>query len=78
MKKLYDFLRILQWTFVGVFLGRTGYTFWHYKTHPEFYAMQSAPWYLSVEIQAVFTVAVVLVLLLLRWAIQKKLKQSAS
>lgn len=76
MKKLYDFLGILIGSFIGLFLGRSGYTFWHYRTRPELYAMQSAPWYTGIRVQAVFTAAVVAVLLLLRWAIRRRRKKA--
>ena len=34
MKKLYDLLGIAAWSFVGVFLGSSIYTFYDYKTRP--------------------------------------------
>ena len=75
MKKLYDFLGIAAWSFVGVFLGSSIYTFYDYKTHPGLYAMQSAPWYLSIQVRAVFTLALVAAVLLLRWYLRKKMDQ---
>lgn len=75
MKKLYDFLGIAVWSFVGVFLGSSIYTFYDYKTHPGLYAMQSAPWYLSIQVRAVFTLALVAAVLVLRWYLRKKMDQ---
>lgn len=75
MRKLYDFLGIAVWSFVGVFLGSSIYTFYDYKTHPGLYAMQSAPWYLSIQVRAVFTLALVAAALLLRWYLRKKMDQ---
>jgi len=75
MRKLYDFLGIAVWSFVGVFLGSSIYTFYDYKTHPGLYAMQSAPWYLSIQVRAVFTLALVAAVLLLRWYLRKKMDQ---
>ena len=43
MKKLYGFLRILLWCFIGVFLGSSLYQYLDYKAHPGLYEMQSAP-----------------------------------
>lgn len=75
MRKLYDLLGIAVWSFVGVFLGSSIYTFYDYKTHPGLYAMQSAPWYLSIQVRAVFTLALVAAALLLRWYLRKKMDQ---
>lgn len=75
MRKLYDFLGIAVWSFVGVFLGSSIYTFYDYKTHPGLYAMQSAPWYLSIQVRSVFTLALVAAALLLRWYLRKKMDQ---
>ncbi len=75
MKKLYDFLWIAVCSCVGVFIGSSAYTFWDYRAHPGLYAMQSAPWYLSIQTRAVFTVAAVAVLLLLRWFVRQRINK---
>ena len=75
MKKLYDLLGIAAWSCVGVFLGSSIYTFYDYKTRPGLYAMQSAPWYLSIQVRAVFTLALVAAVLVLRWYLRKKMDQ---
>lgn len=72
MKKLYFLLRIMLWSFIGVFIGSSLFKWYDYKTHPGLYAMQSAPWYLSIEISAIFTVIVVIVILIIMWMIRKK------
>ena len=56
MKKLYTILNAAFWCFIGVFLGVSLYTCWDYRAHPGLYALQSAPWYLSIQIHAVFTI----------------------
>lgn len=43
MKKLYNALRIILFCHLGVFVGYSAYGYWHYKTHPALYALQSAP-----------------------------------
>lgn len=58
MKKLYTILNAAFWCFIGVFLGVSLYTCWDYRAHPGLYALQSAPWYLSIQIHAVFTIVV--------------------
>ena len=73
MKKLYDFLWISVCSCVGGFIGSSAYTFWDYRAHPGLYAMQSAPWYLSIQTRAVFTAAAVAVLLLLRWLVRQRI-----
>lgn len=72
MKKLYNILKIMLWCFIGVFFGSSFFTWYDYKTHPEIYAAQSAPWYLGIKINAIFTLIVVIVILTVMWIIRKK------
>lgn len=74
MEKLYNWLRILAGCSVGVFLGSCGYTFWHYKTHPELYAMNSAPWYTGLLFQGGVMAVTLLVAFLGMWLIRRKRK----
>lgn len=74
MKKLYWILKAALGGFLGVFLGMTTYTCWDYRAHPGLYALQSAPWYLSIQIHAVLTVAACAVLLVGMWIIKRKMK----
>ena len=74
MKKLYGILKAALGGFLGVFLGMTMYTCWDYHAHPGLYALQSAPWYLSIQIHAVLTVAACAVLLVGMWIIKRKIK----
>lgn len=76
MKNLYNILRIIMWNFIGIFIGYSGYQYYHYKKYPDLYAMQSAPWYLSIELHAVFTVIIVAVVLIAMWIIKMKIKQT--
>ncbi len=73
MKKLYNILRSFQWGLIGTFIGKSIYQYYDYKAHPAFYAMRSAPWYLSIEIHGIFTIVVVAVILTIRGLIKKKL-----
>ena len=73
MKKLYGILKTAVWCFIGVFIGMTAYTCWDHHARPELYAMQSAPWYTSIQVHAVFTVAVCGVLCVVMWFLKKKL-----
>lgn len=58
MKKLYNILRIVLFSHLGVLAGYSGYAYWHYKVHPGLYAMQSAPWYTGVQMLGMYTAAV--------------------
>ena len=49
MKKVNNVLNIIIGSFVGVFIGHGLYVLWNFKTRPELYAMQSAPWYTSLN-----------------------------
>ncbi len=74
MKRLYEILRTTLGAFIGVFIGTSIYKFWDYMDKPELYAMQSAPWYLSIEVNAVFTLVIAVILLAAMWFVRKKMK----
>lgn len=78
MKKVHDFLGLLIGVRVGVFLGRSIYTFWEYKSFPGLYAIQSAPWYTSVLVSGGFAVISVTVLLLARWVLRGMMRRKAA
>jgi len=61
LKKLNNILNIIIGAFVGVFIGHGIYVVWNFKTRPELYAMQSAPWYISILVDAAFTIVVLLI-----------------
>lgn len=71
MKKLYRILNIMLWSFISVFVGSSIYKFYNYKSTPDIYAMQSAPWYLSIEIQAFLTAIIVVVIFVIMRIIKK-------
>ncbi len=71
MKKLNNFLNILIGAFVGVFVGRGIYVYWDFKTHPDLYAVQSAPWYTSILVSGAVTLAVVVVAVIAKIIIKK-------
>lgn len=74
MKKIYNSLKIASWCFVGIFFGSSIYKYYDYTTHPDLYAMISAPWYLGIQINAILTIIVVAVILVVMWVIKKKMK----
>lgn len=60
--------------FAGVYIGHILFVLWNLKTHPELYAMQSAPWYTSIIVYGIFTVAVVVVASIIKFIIKRKFK----
>ena len=62
-----------MWAFLGVFLGSSLWRCYEYHARPGLFAVQSAPWYLSILVNGLLTAAILLVLLILRRLIKKKL-----
>lgn len=58
----------------GRFFGTSIYQYIDYRRHPDLYALTSAPWYTSIQIDAIFTVTVVLLLLLAMQIVKRKMK----
>ena len=63
MKRLYQILNIFLGCSIGVFLSNCIYRYYHFRTHPALYAMQSAPWYTSLEVQRLYTAVLAVILL---------------
>lgn len=76
MKKVNQILNIIIGSFIGVFIGYAIYVVWNYKTHPEFYAMQSAPWYTGILVYGMFTVILEVVCLITKLFIRLWNKKS--
>ena len=74
LRKLNCFLNIVIGSFIGVFIGFGIYKFWHFKTYPNLYAMQSAPWYTELLLYGSMVAVVVVVCVILKLIIWKKLK----
>lgn len=73
MKKLNTILNIVIGLFVGVFIGYGIYMFWDYKAHPGLYDMQSAPWYTNILVYGIFTIAIVMIAIIVKLIIRKKI-----
>lgn len=74
MKKAAKWNSLLNSTmgaFIGVFFGLSGNVVWEYKTHPELYAMQSAPWYTSILVYGAVTLAVLVICMVLKLVIKR-------
>ena len=74
MEKVYRILKTALWCIVGVFIGRSLYTCYEYKTYPELYAMQSAPWYYGILMNGVLIVVVVAGILIVMALLKKRMK----
>ena len=75
MKKLNTILNTIMGAFVGVFVGHGIYIVWDFKTHPELYAMQSAPWYTSILVYGAFTFAILLICIVVKVIIKYQAKR---
>ena len=74
MKKLNQILNVIIGAFVGTFIGRGIYVVWNFNTHPELYAMYSAPWYTSILVDGAFTVVVLLICFVIKAIIKYRKK----
>lgn len=72
LKKINQLLNVVIGSFIGIFIGHGIYVFWDFKTNPELYAMQSVPWYTSILVYGIFTVAIVIIALIIKCIIRKK------
>ncbi len=72
MKKLSTLLYILMGSIFGVFLGSSLFRWVHFLKHPQLYVVQSAPWYTSILVNAVFTGILLLILASVLYFIKKK------
>ena len=73
LRKLNCFLNIVIGSFIGVFIGFGIYEFWHFKTYPNLYVMQSAPWYTELLLDGALVAVVVVVCIILKLIIWRKL-----
>lgn len=72
VKKLYQTLNVIVWSFAGALIGQSIYRYYHYRTHMDLYEMQSAPWYIGIQVNAVCFLIVALIIFSIRWIMRKK------
>ena len=70
-EKLNHILNIVIGLFIGVFAGHSAYVFWDYKTHPDLYVIQSAPWYTSLLVCGAFVTVLLIAAVIVKLIIQK-------
>ena len=75
MKRLYGILRLFLGCDVGVFVGRCIYLYFDFKARPDLYAMQQAPWYLSLKVQGLVTAGIAGIVLAAMWLVRKKINK---
>lgn len=75
MKRMNTFLNTIIGSFIGVFIGHVLWKIWDFKTNPQGYAMQSAPWYTSILLYGVVTFVLVLVCVVIKAIIKHKQKK---
>ena len=75
-KKINTFLNCLIGAFIDVFIAESISTYWDYKTHPEIYEVTSAPWYTSIILFGIITLAIILVALIIKLIIIKKVRKN--
>ena len=68
------FRQFLIGSCIGVFIGYGIYVFWDFRTHPDLYAMRSAPWYTSILVYGIFTIAISIVLVIIKLIVRRKLE----
>lgn len=73
-RKINNFLNVLIGVSVGAFVGHSAYIIYDYKAHPGLYAMQSAPWYTSIQMYGIFCAVVVGVAVIAKIIIRKKVR----
>ena len=81
MKKLDQLLNTMMGAFIGVFIGYSICVIWDYKTNPELYYIQSAPWYTSILVYGLFTIIFIVICLIVKSLIKyfsKKTKNELS
>lgn len=76
MKRLNEMLNSIIVAVMGTFVLRTLYYIWDFKTHPQFYAMQSATWYTSRLADGAFTLVVLLICIVIKVIIKEKRKNT--
>lgn len=76
MQRLNNFLNTIIGSFVGVFIGHVLWKIWDFKTSPDLYAMQSAPWYTSILLYGIVTFVLVLVCVVIKAIIKHKQKKA--
>lgn len=71
MKTIHKISGIFLWCVVGVFLGKSVYTYYDYTAHPGLYET----WYTGILRDGVIAAVLIAVTLAVRWVIQRKMRK---
>lgn len=74
VKKLNTLLNIIIGSTIGVLLGHSLFVCWEHHKHPDYYALQSAPWYTSILVYGFTTAAIILIAVVIKLVL-KNLKK---
>ena len=73
-KKINQILNIIMGSMIGVFVGSGLYRYWHFRKYPDLYLIQSAPWYTSILIQAVYTLILLALCMIVKVILIEKIE----
>ncbi|MDD3403544.1 MAG: hypothetical protein PHQ72_09345 [Hespellia sp.] len=74
LKKVNNFMNILMGCSIGVFIGSAIFKYLDYKKYPDLYVVQSAPWYLSIQINGIALICALIICVVIKVIIKKKQK----
>lgn len=72
-KRINKLLNIAMIGSIMIFVLYTIYKYYNYKTNPSFYMVQSAPWYINVELYGFCLLIFLIILLVIKFIIRKKI-----
>ncbi len=67
--------RVFLGCVVGVFLGRSIYTYYDYTAHSGLYETWSAPWYTGILRDGVIAAVLIAGMLAVRWGIRRRMRK---
>lgn len=77
MKRIYDFLKYVIWCDIILTVGKTIFDFFNYRSNPDAYAFNSAPWYTGALLYAALSLALIAICFIAGRIIFKKMMKNA-
>ena len=65
-KKINQILNIIMAAIIGQFIGYGLYQYWHFRKYPDFYIVQSAPWYIGILVSGLFTLVILVICMIVK------------
>lgn len=78
MVKIKKILNGIMGVCLGYYVGHCIFVLWNHYRHPEFYGMQSAPWYTSLWVNGLMLLAVLLVCTMIKLILKHMEKKKKS